>query len=147
MDSSRFLRKRATSMHVAPTYVSHVCEIDKALQQGARPYEHPIDVWQNPVSATKAVYHSLRANHSDISNTVFERFKSTFLRAQNRPECRKIIQTLLNQPMQVSNEELSMILQLCDSMSSRTTPSGSCLRLIPTAKEYLRTSKMPSNKG
>ncbi|QKX57257.1 uncharacterized protein TRUGW13939_04365 [Talaromyces rugulosus] len=129
------------SMPIAPTYVSHICEIDKALQQLTRAPEDTVEALRNPLSGTKAVHHSIRANHSDISATCFERFKSILLRTQATPECRKAIQKLLDQPMQVSNDELRMILQLRDHKQNRKAPKEDSVHVF-----YVRSWTFMSSK-
>jgi hypothetical protein len=58
-------------MFIALTYVSHIYEIDKALQQGTQAYKTTVEALPNPLSRIKTVYHSLRANYSNISATFF----------------------------------------------------------------------------
>lgn len=112
-------------MDIRPTYASEICDIDKAYQQGIRACEDTVDVLPNPLSGVKATWHSLRANHSNILATVFERFRLVLFEAQKiTPEHRKIIQKLLNQPMQMPNEELGIVLQLDDCMATWTAPKA-----------------------
>lgn len=116
-------RKRAISMSLSPSYLSHIHEIDTQACDKYQPSDSPDYANFESKAAMNNLFHTLRVHHIDVSSMIFERFKLTLLNMQTSAERRKILHRLLKQSLQVSNDELNEVLRMRNVMQWECPPS------------------------